>query len=62
MASSGSADRASQESRHFLDRSNVEFSYRANLLQPIPHRCAGVEQLELNAIVVGPSLQTHEHA
>jgi hypothetical protein len=57
-----SAIGASQESHHFVSRSDVGLSHRTGVLQPVPHRLTGIEQLKSNVVVVSPSLQKHKHA
>src|SRR5271155_2481935 len=57
-----SAVGASQESHHFIERGDVEFSHRTGVLQPVPHYRAGIEQLKSNVVIIGPSLQKYKHA
>ena len=56
------ATRVAQEFHHFTKRSNVELSNRVDEFQPATHGSLGIEQLELNIVVVSPSLQEEEHS
>jgi len=46
-----------QQSHHLLETGNLT----VDVLQLVPHKSAGVEEFESNAVILSPSLQEHQH-